>query len=220
MRTLLVNGLASLAIAATSTGGCSHADARGANPFGQAATDSIVKKADAGRITGAPTAKVWVVEISDLQCPYCKEWHDNTFPVVRDEYVKTGKVRLAYVNFPLRQHVNSQAAATAAMCASAQGKFWEMHDALFESQEKWEMLKDPSAFYEGLASKAGVNIADWKKCTEEKPLQPLIDADMDRAKRAGVESTPSFIIGGRLVAGSIPPAEMRKYINDALAKAK
>lgn len=220
MRTLLVNGLASLALAATSAGGCSHADARGANPSAQAATDSIVKKADAGRIMGATTAKVWVVEISDLQCPYCKEWHDNTFPVVRDEYVKTGKVRLAYVNFPLRMHLNSQPAANAAMCASAQGKFWEMHDALFGSQDQWEMLKDPTAFFEGLAGKVGVNMTDWKACVQTKPLQPLIDADMDRAKRAGVESTPSFIVGGRLVPGALPPAEMRKVINDALAKAK
>src|SRR6202022_4747441 len=68
-----------------------------------AARDSDGVKADLARIQGSPNAPVWVIEVSDFQCPYCKQWHDETYPVFRDEFVRTGKVRLAYVNFPLPQ---------------------------------------------------------------------------------------------------------------------
>jgi protein-disulfide isomerase len=93
--------------------------------------------ADQARILGRPTAPVWVVEVSDFQCPYCKMWHDSTYETLKREYVNTGKVRLAYINFPLEKHRNAMPAAEAAMCAAAQGKFWEMHDALFDAQAKW-----------------------------------------------------------------------------------
>ena len=97
--------------------------------------DSDAVRADLARIQGSPTAPVWVIEVSDFQCPYCKQWHDQTYKKLRDEFVNTGKVRLAYVNFPLAQHAHAGPAAEGAMCASAQGKFWEMHDALFTTQE-------------------------------------------------------------------------------------
>jgi protein-disulfide isomerase len=217
MRTLLVNGLTVLALASLATTACSNADAR---PPKEPVPDSVVTKADLGRIDGVATAKVWVVEISDLQCPYCKAWHDRTFPVVRDEFVKTGKIRLAYVNFPLSQHTHSREASNAAMCASAQGKFWAMHDALFSTQEDWDRMPSAAGHFETLAAKAGVNLAAWRSCVASNLMQPLIDADMVRARKAGVQSTPSFLIGGRLVEGAVPPDEMRKAINEAIAAAK
>src|SRR5258705_2057932 len=74
--------------------------------------DSVSSHADRARIRGSETAQVWLVEISDFQCPFCKQWHDETFAKIDQEYVKTGKVRLAYLNFPLiRIHHNAQAAA-------------------------------------------------------------------------------------------------------------
>src|SRR5215210_392488 len=95
-------------------------------------------KADLARIQGSPTAPLWVIEVSDFQCPFCRQWHEQTYQKLRDEFVRTGKVRLAYVNFPLAQHAHAQPAAEAAMCAGAQGRFWERHDARFTSQEKWQ----------------------------------------------------------------------------------
>jgi protein-disulfide isomerase len=217
MRTLFVNGLALLAVAAVSTGACSHADGRGQNSAdAQALADSITAKADLGRIEGSATAKVWLVEVSDFQCPYCKEWHDQTYPMIRDEFVKTGKIRLAYVNFPLSQHNHAMQAAQAAMCVAMQGKFWDMQDSLFTSQAQWEVLPNPTPFFESLATKLGVNIPVWRSCLESKSIHDLIDADMDRARRAGVQSTPSFIVGGKLLEGARPPDAMRKEINAAL----
>ena len=92
-------------------------------------TDSISERADRGRIRGNPQAGLWIIEASDFQCPYCKMWHDSTYGSLVKDYVESGKVRLAYLNFPLSQHQNAMPAAEAAMCASVQDKFWPMHVA-------------------------------------------------------------------------------------------
>src|SRR3954447_6475356 len=105
-------------------------------------TDPIITRADLARIQGSPSAPLWVIEVSDFQCPYCKQWHDQTYNTFLDQYVKTGKVRLAYVNFPLGIHAHAFPAAEAAMCAGVQNKFWPMHDSLFASQGRWESGAD------------------------------------------------------------------------------
>src|SRR6476619_5410727 len=129
-----------------------------------AAPDSNITRADLARIQGSPNAPLWVIEVSDFQCPYCKSWHDDTYAAFRDEYVKTGKVRLAYVNFPLNSHRYAWPAAESAMCAAAQGKFWEMHDALFITQHRWEAAPAPEIVFDSLARAAGVDIPRWRDC--------------------------------------------------------
>src|SRR6476659_5143296 len=124
----------------------------------KAPPDSNITRADLARIQGSPTAPLWVIEVSDFQCPYCKQWHDQTYNAFLDQYVKTGKVRLAYVNFPLQSHVHAWPAAEAAMCAGAQGKFWPMHDALFTTQTQWETLTSPAAVFISLAKASCVEM--------------------------------------------------------------
>ena len=182
--------------------------------------DSDDVKADLARIQGSPTAKVWVIEVSDFQCPFCRQWHEETYQKLRDEFVKTGKVRLAYVNFPLAQHTYALPAAEGAMCAGVQGKFWEMHDALFANQAKWEILPAPGPFFESLARGVGVDVARWRQCVQSRKMTPLIMADQDRARVAGAASTPSFIIGNQLLVGTQPIENLRSAIDSALAKSK
>jgi protein-disulfide isomerase len=183
--------------------------------------DSISTIADKARIRGSATAPVWLVEISDFQCPFCKEWHDKSFAIIDREYVKTGKVRLAYLNFPLaRIHPNAQAAAEAAMCAGVQGKFWELHSSLFDTQAKWAPLKSPLEMFESLARAAGVEPKAWNSCMSTHATAKVIEADRDRSARAGVESTPTFFIGDRAFAGAHPIDSFRVAIDQALAKAK
>ena len=160
------------------------------------------------------------LEVSDFQCPFCRQWHEETYQKLRDEFVKTGKVRLAYVNFPLAQHTYALPAAEAAMCAGVQGKFWEMHDALFTNQAKWETLPAPAAFFESLARGAGVDVARWRQCVQSRKMTPLIMADQDRARVAGAASTPSFMIGDKLLVGTQPIENLRSAIESALAKSK
>jgi protein-disulfide isomerase len=184
-------------------------------------SDSVSTSADKARIRGAETAPVWLVEISDFQCPFCKQWHDQVFGIIDREYVKTGKVRLAYLNFPLsRIHPNAQAAAEAAMCAGVQGKFWELHESLFISQPRWAEQKNPMATFDSLARAGGVEQKGWSHCMTTHATARLIEADRDRSTKAGVESTPTFFIGDRALAGAYPVDTFRVVIDQAIAKAK
>ena len=183
--------------------------------------DTISALADKARIRGSATAPVWLVEVSDFQCPFCKQWHDETFAKLDQEYVKTGKIKIAYLNFPLtRIHKNAQIAAEAAMCAGTQGKFWELHSALFQAQSRWAEAKTPIVVFDSLARAAGVNLKTWDVCMSSHAMAKLIEADRDRSTKAGVESTPTFFVGDRALAGAYPVDTFRVAIDQALAKLK
>jgi len=180
-------------------------------------TDSVLAKADAGRIIGSAKASVWMIIISDFQCPYCKRWHDETWAAVKKDYVDTGKLRVAYVNLPLSMHRNALPAAQVAMCASVQGKFWPVQDALFRAQKEWEDKADPQPVFETLAREAGANVEALRSCVRTGATRPLIQADVDRATNAGASSTPMFFIGGRPLLGAQPLSAFREAIAAALA---
>lgn len=228
MRSRLPLGLP-LLIAVTLAGGCrsSESAARGATKpdsaaptaaSAAAATDSITARADRGRIRGSESATVWVIEASDFQCPFCKVWHDSTYPSIVRDYVNSGKVRMAYLNFPLNIHPNAMPAAEAAMCASAQNRFWEMHDALFDSQQQWAGLQNAVPMYDSLASKIGIDMAAWRDCMTNHRTRTLIELDYERSERQGVQSTPSFFVGDQGIAGAEPYPVFRDAIERALAR--
>ncbi|MGQ0641881.1 MAG: DsbA family protein, partial [Gemmatimonadaceae bacterium] len=126
-----------VAFSACSSDSRTVASAQAATGSSQSKADPRLAKGDLARIQGAPSAKTWFVIVSDFQCPYCKQWHDSAGEALRREYVATGKIRVAYVNYPLGQHRHAVATAEAAMCAGLQDKFWEYHDALFAAQKRW-----------------------------------------------------------------------------------
>src|SRR5688572_28459726 len=162
----------SSANAGTNIATTTRADTAPVSPAAAAAQpDSDVVKADLARIQGSPTAPIWVIEVSDFQCPYCKQWHEQAYRKLRDEFVRTGKVRLAYINFPLAQHIHARPAAEAAMCAGAKGKFWEMHDALFTNQGRWSALASSTAYFESLARDTGVDLARWRQCVQSGKMK-------------------------------------------------
>ena len=187
-----------------------------------AQTDSIITRADLARIQGSASAPLWVIEVSDFQCPFCKQWHDNTYGALRDQYVKTGKVRLAYVNFPLSSHAHAWPAAESAMCAGAQGKFWPMHDGLFATQTRWQGLSSPMAMvvFDSLAQANGLDMQSWRNCVASGKMKPLIEADHDRASRAGASVTPSFMIGEKILPGAQPFPVLQRVIDSALVNSK
>ena len=185
-----------------------------------AGPDSVLlKRADHARIEGSASAPVWVIEVSDFQCPYCRQFHDDSYGELKRAYVDSGKVRLAYVNFPLSMHKNAFAASESAMCAAAQSKFWEMHDALFTTQKAWEGLSSPQKMFDSLAVAQGVELTAFQKCVSGHLTKPMIEADIDRASKQGVESTPTFLIGGMMVTGAQPLANFRRAIDSALVLA-
>jgi protein-disulfide isomerase len=179
--------------------------------------DSLSDRADRGRILGDSAAPLWVIMASDFQCPFCKQWEDANYTKVVKDYVKTGRVRLAFLNMPLSMHRNALPASEAAMCASVQNKFWPMHDTLFASQTQWEVLPDPRPKFDSITKALGVDMPQWRACMAQHATLALIDADRDRARQAGVNSTPTFFVGNQTLAGA--DANVSAAI-DAALKAK
>src|SRR5688572_20614512 len=166
--------------------------------------NALLARADAGRIQGSRSAAVWLVEISDFQCPFCKRWHDEVYPVIQREYIAPGHVRMAYVNLPLSMHQHAPAAAEAALCTAAQDKFWPMHDKLFATQERWAKLPVVAAFFDSLAVSTGVNATDWRACVRSGVMRRVINGDQGRATASGVRSTPTFFVGDQPIEGAAP----------------
>ena len=126
---------------------------------------------------------------------------------------------MAYVNLPLSSHRHAMPAAEAAMCAAAQGKFWPVHDGIFDAQDDWHDDADPMPAFTGIAQRAGVDMTAWRGCVQGHQTRALIEADADRATRSGIQSTPSFIVGNQLIAGAYPVDVFRQVLDSALAVA-
>lgn len=179
--------------------------------------DPRVARADVSRIMGSPTATAWVMIVSDFQCPYCKNFQDERAGQITREYVETGKVRFAYVHFPLNQHANAMPAAEASMCAGAQDKFWPYHDQLFETVDSWGPATAPQATFESIATALGLDLTAFRQCQQDDVMLPMIQADYQRGVQAGVKSTPTFLIDKTLIPGVAPLDVFQKAINEALA---
>src|SRR2546426_8486522 len=157
----------------------------------------------APRTKGRPDAPVTVYEMSDFQCPYCRAFALTTMPLLEREYVQTGKVRLVYINLPLTTlHANAARAAELAVCAARQGKFWPMHDLLFQRQDGWAPRKDAGPYLLALADTAGLTRGDVVRCLNSKSVRAEVRTDSTRAAQAGGRSTPTFYIEGGLLEGA------------------
>jgi len=166
-----------------------------------------------------------MVVISDFQCPYCKTWHDETYPALRREYVDAGKMRMAYLHLPLPMHAHARLAAEASMCASASGRFWEMHDRIFASQSRWSRLASADsiaarALFDSLSVTARVPAAEYRACMTAGATREIVQADYARAVAANVRSTPTFFVGSAIIEGSAPIADFRRVIDSVLAAAR
>lgn len=209
------NGASKSTTASSSRGGGATAAPSAPDASG-ALGDPLTDAADRGRILGAESAPVWLLMVSDFQCPWCKKWHDETYPSVKQEYVDAGKVRVAYLNYPMQMHVNARPAAIAAMCASAQGKFWPTHDRIFKTQSIWQKQPDPRPYLDSLAVSSGANAARQHECSSGTRLSELIEADIARAHRAQVTGTPVFFVASRRIDGAEPIGVFRKVIDSVL----
>jgi protein-disulfide isomerase len=174
----------------------------------------------AGRVRGSATAPVTVYEMSDFQCPYCRNFAINTFPALDSAYIATGKVRWAFINFPLTSiHQNALAAAEVAVCAAQQDAFWPVHDLLYKHQDVWSPLKQPAAFFLTLADSAKISRPRLLACVQSSSVQEAVRADAQGAERSGASSTPTFYIEGGLLVGAQPLPVFRQVL-DSILKVK
>ncbi|MFA5947710.1 MAG: thioredoxin domain-containing protein [Candidatus Gracilibacteria bacterium] len=165
-------------------------------------------------IQGDPQAKVILIEYSDFQCPACA----NYAPMVRD-IVEEFKAHMAfsYRNYPLESiHKNSLPSAYAAQASAEQGKFWEMHDMLFENQNQWDSLDDPKETFVSYAKTLSLDIEKFKQDFESSKTRNKVKNDLNSAKDMKLQSTPSFFLNGQLINNPRSYEQFRTLIREAI----
>src|SRR5215218_6343343 len=209
--------LVTAASACAQPGGGGGAAAAGGSGRATPSPDSVIARSARGREKGAANA-VSVVEISDFQCPYCRQFYETTYHRFDSAYVKTGKVHMVYVHLPLPMHTQAYPAAEAAMCAGAQGKFWEMHDRLFGSQREWSGQADAAQRFARFALELNLDPAAYRDCVDNDRTAPLILNDAMQATGAGVNGTPAFIVNrSQMLNGAISYEQLAAVVDAALS---
>lgn len=159
---------------------------------------------------GAANAKVTIVEYSDFQCPYCEQFYQNAYALIKKNYGE--KVRFVFQYFPLDIHPDAGPAANAAACAQEQGKFWEYHDYLFTHQQ--DLSHD--ALIQDAKDVNVPNIKQFTDCFAAKKYDSKIKSQIDAGNTYYVGGTPTFFINGTFLAGAQPYSEFKKLIDSEL----
>lgn len=168
--------------------------------------------ADDDLTLGNPNAPVTMVEFADFQCPFCARMFSDTLPQIKEKYVKTGKVKFVYRDFPISSiHQFAQKAAEAGECADEQEKFWQYHDLLYTRQQQLshENLKK-------WAGEVGLDVTKFNQCLDSGKYADEVAKDLADGQAAGVTGTPATFVNGRLVSGALPYAQFEAIIEEAL----
>jgi protein-disulfide isomerase len=168
-----------------------------------------VPVAASGPVRGKSSATVTIVEFGDFQCPYCKE-AESSLRTILDRH--PDDVRVVFRNLPLTQiHPNAKNAAEAAVCADRQGKFWEMHDAMYEDQSA---LSADSL--QATATRLGLDRASFATCVKDGAAARSLEIDGKAALELGLDGTPYFFINGRPLDGDVPVEKFEHVIAEEL----
>ena len=164
---------------------------------------------------GPATARVTVEEFSDFQCPACGTLEPGLRRVMNDY---RDRVQFIFRNFPLQMHKYAFLAARAAEAAGQQGKFWEMHDMIYDNQKEWSDAMEPRVQFDSYATRLGLDVQRFKADMERQDLADRIKADLLRGNSLGVKGTPTVYLNGReLVPGKlVTEDDLRREIEAAL----
>jgi len=160
-------------------------------------------------VKGATNPVVTIVEFSDFECPFCKQVQSALRQIV-ESYGR--EVRLVFKHLPLEGHRNSLPAARAAYCAAEQERFWQFHDVLFNSGN----LSPP--VFEQIASDLGLGLPKFQECVASERSRAAVVKDIDAARLLRIESTPSFVVNGKVVNGALSFAEFKRIIEQELSQ--
>lgn len=142
---------------------------------------------------GEADAPVVVREFADYQCPACQRFSEAT-DQLKEQYVKTGKVRFVYFDLPLQQHANAVPAAMAARCAGDQGQYWDMHDQLFDMQTEWSGTDRPTEMFTRYAEELGMEGRRFRRCMETDLHLEAIENSRQVAIQMRAMSTPTVMV--------------------------
>lgn len=184
----------------------------------------VAISADDDPVMGNDNAPITIIEFSDFQCPYCARFHAQTLPLLLENYIDSGKVKLVYRDFPLQNiHPNALPASVAAECADEQGKYWQYHDALFENQNQWNNLDtiDAIAKFGEYASVLELNQEQFNTCLNTGKYVSEIKNDLDDGREYGIDGTPGFFVGNDKlgyvkISGAEPFENFKKIIDSQL----
>ncbi|MCX6709153.1 MAG: DsbA family protein [Candidatus Woesearchaeota archaeon] len=166
--------------------------------------------AENDEVKGEANAPVLIVEFSDYQCPFCSRV-EASLKQVEEKYIKTGKVKIVYRDYPLGFHDKAQKAAEASECAHDQGKFWEYHDKLFANQNALDIFS-----LKQYAKDLKLDTAKFDKCLDSGEKAAEVSKDTADANAAGVSGTPIFFINGVALKGAQPYDSFETAIEAAL----
>jgi len=165
--------------------------------------------------TGSGSEKVTIVEFGDYQCPACAAGNPIVKQIIRDY---EGKVNLVYRHFPLPQHKNAVISTQAVEAAGEQGKFWEMHDKIYENQKDWEESDKTLDIFAGYAKDLGLDVNKFKEDVSSNKYTERINQDRSDANVVGINVTPTFFINGERIEGVPAPSVFKQKIDSALLK--
>lgn len=173
----------------------------------------LLAKAE-GVTVGNQDAPVTLIVFSDYQCPGCAQFAARIKPILEANEVKAGKVKIVYYDLPLTSiHRHSFLAARAARCAGDQGKYWELHQTLFQHQSDWSFSRTaPLKQFKDYAATAGVDQAAFASCLESDRFAETVTANAMLAQQLGVNSTPTVIINNRRVRDPFDYAAIAQLI--------
>ncbi|MET0647426.1 MAG: thioredoxin domain-containing protein [Pyrinomonadaceae bacterium] len=168
-------------------------------------------------VKGSTSSRITVEEFSDFQCPACSGLEPGLKRVMA---AYNDRVRFVFRNYPLQMHKYAFIAARAAEAAGLQGKFWEMHDMLYENQKEWSDSMEPRVQFDSYATRLGLDVQRFKADMDRQDLAERIKSDMMRGNALGVKGTPTVYLNGReLVPGRLVTEEdLRREIEAALAQ--
>jgi len=174
---------------------------------------------------GDPDAPLTIYAFSDYMCPFCRRFEEETFPELEKNYIDTGKASFAFVDFPLSNHgYPAVVAAEAAHCATAEDRFWEMHDALFAHQPNLGKLdlEDETAAREAIVAIGaglGLDEAALAVCLETQRFRPIVASLAQKAQESQVNVTPTLLIGQEPVLGMVAYEDLVPILEKELARA-
>ena len=160
-------------------------------------------------VRGATKPSVTIVEFSDFECPFCQQVQETLRQVV-ERY--GDDVRIVFKHLPSEGHRNSLPAALAAYCAGEQDRFWQFHDALFASRTL------SANVFDEIAASLGLGREKFQSCLASERPRAAIVKDIEAARRYRIDSTPSFLINGRLVKGALSSTDFQNLIERELTK--
>jgi len=164
---------------------------------------------------GSQDAPVKIVEFTEYQCPFCSKYYEEAYQQILSDYVDKGKVEYALRDLPLPFHNNAQKTSEAARCAGESGKYWEMHDKLFENQKEWSELAGAEAVskFVEYGRSLGVEIG---QCLESGQFEQAVKDDAALSSSLGMNGTPSFLINGQRLVGAQPFESFKTAIENYL----